>query len=613
MVVQNSSLRSQESFAEYLVRQKALSSEQAEIVYQEQLRYQSKQLNLQEEKGSYSITKDQTLEYLSFERLALSLGFLQENQFIHLLSRYSQYPIVDLNHYPYDHNLLDQTFVPFLRQYRVFPLKKDTKIFSKKSIAILELAVVDPYNIKALDAVRLLYQVDQITLVLCTEQQLAYVFDTLLLKNTKFVDLLKKIPLDITSLEDTVENPVEENIYFILTQAFHKKATDIHFQPHNQWVYLNYRIKGLLQPIAVFHKKYWSFINTRLKIMAALDIANQRLPQSGQFIFCKGHQKIACRLSTHPLTVSSGDQEEALVLRFLNSDNGFFALEELNFTPYYQEKLKTIAENAQGLTIIVGPTGSGKTTTAYALLKTLKHHCRKIMTLEEPIEFFFSFLYQTEIRSKDELTFEEALRSILRQDPDILFIGEIRDSKAAQLAVQTAMVGHSVFTTIHAYDALSVIPRLINLGVDSQIFAHRIHKIIAQRLIRNLCSFCKKPVEIEKIDPFYTSILSFLKTAQGCAHCNFTGYTGRIPLIEILETNQEFHQLMDNSYDASACKRWAESIEFVPLSQMALEHLLAGDMCLMDVLAEIDLKQWMSEHPLRVQTLIAKYSHDRFC
>ena len=358
----------------------------------------------------------------------------------------------------------------------------------------------------------------------------------------------------------------------ILTQAVKAGASDIHFQPEDQFIRLRYRIDGLLQTEQTFHKQDWSGIAVRLKIMAGLDIAESRRPQSGRFdLRLAGHQ-VDFRLSTHPTLFG-----ENIVVRLLDKDKSLLRLSELGFSQTHIDYLKKVSSLPQGMIIVSGPTGSGKTTSLYALFAEMDSRNRNIMTLEEPVEYHLPGIRQTEIKEGGIISFADGVRSILRQDPDVIFIGEIRDEATAKMALRSAMTGHLVIATVHSYDCYGVPARLVDLGLQPSLLAGHILCAVSQRLVRKICPACQAspiPNEFRNMDskirterPECTQ--EYLRTQEsaifekqiskgagyGCEDCHQTGYKGRSAVVEILPFDDEIDQITANGANRSLIKQ----------------------------------------------------------
>ncbi len=342
--------------------------------------------------------------------------------------------------------------------------------------------------------------------------------------------------------------PVIRLIDAILLDAVKKQASDIHFEPETFFVRIRYRIDGQLELIRSFHKEYWPFLCARLKVMANLDITQDRIPQNGRFSLNFIGRPIDFRLSCHPTL-----EGENIVVRILDKIRALLPLENLGFSKPHLDTLYKLLPTPQGLFIVTGPTGCGKTTTLYSILQHLNDGSLNIMTLEEPVEYQIPFLRQTEIRENGTLTFAQGVRSILRQDPDIILIGEIRDEDTAQMAIRAAMTGHRVFTTLHTHDALGAIQRLEDLGVSRSVLAETGACILSQRLVRLLCTTCKT-----------TPALSL-----SCPTCRGSKYKGRKAIGELLTFSSSLKEALHKNKSLAFLLAQAKKEGFKTLQEQA--------------------------------------------
>jgi type II secretory ATPase GspE/PulE/Tfp pilus assembly ATPase PilB-like protein len=303
----------------------------------------------------------------------------------------------------------------------------------------------------------------------------------------------------------------------LIQNAIDKKASDIHFQPDQHHVGVRFRIDGVLQSICVIHTSQWPQILNRLKVFAHLDIAETRRPQSGHFLKSIHSNEIDIRVSSHPTYYG-----ENIVLRLMNKEKRIMTLEELGFPEKLAEDLKRVSCFPQGLIILTGPTGAGKTTTLYALLSSMDSKSRNIMTLEAPIEAVLNDIRQTEIREHNQLSYSDGVRSLMRQDPDVILIGEIRDEETAKMALRAVLTGHLVLSTLHTQDVLGVPGRLIDLGLPPVLLAGALQAVLAQRLVRKICKVCY---------------------GRSCEECT-NGFSGRIVIIEQMIFDEEFNAVV---------------------------------------------------------------------
>jgi type IV pilus assembly protein PilB len=366
--------------------------------------------------------------------------------------------------------------------------------------------------------------------------------------------------IDLDELKELSEsNPVKKLLNLVLLQAIRDKASDIHFEPFENEYKMRYRIDGVLYEMIPPPKYIAAALSSRIKVMASLDIAERRLPQDGRISLTVQGNPIDLRVSVLPTMFG-----ESVVLRVLDRTQVSFDLAKLGLRPEDHEIITRLIHKPNGIIIVTGPTGSGKTTTLYSALDELNNIETKIITTEDPVEYDIDGLIQVQMKPAIGLTFAKCLRSILRQDPDIILVGEIRDLETAQIAAQASLTGHVVFTTLHTTDAPSSIARLLDLGVEPFLLTATIEGIIAQRLIRRICTSCKTPFE-----PTEAQLMELMLTPEdvkgkqfyygrGCDRCNGTGYKGRIAIFEIMVFNDEIRDLIMNQASTDVLRAAAQ-------------------------------------------------------
>jgi type IV pilus assembly protein PilB len=401
----------------------------------------------------------------------------------------------------------------------------------------------------------------------------------------------------IESITDEDDSVVKLLNNIILT-AVSKKASDIHIEIQNAALIIKYRIDGILHQImepldSTFHP----FLMTRLKVISELDIAEKRVPQDGRFRMRFKQKTIDFRVSIMP-----GIYGENAVIRILDREMiteniGELQLRQLGFVPYILEKINYSIRQPYGLFLVTGPTGSGKTTTLYAALNEIKDPADKIITIEDPVEYQIDGIIQIPVNEKKGLTFARGLRSILRHDPDKIMVGEIRDPETAQIAIQSALTGHLVFTTVHANNVFDVLGRFIHMGVDTYSFISALNCIAAQRLVRVLCPLCKKPVTPSKADLAYNRIAAGFFSepifkAKGCEECSGLGFSGRTAIAEILELTDEVKELILAKKPTSEIKKVAMEQGMLPIRKNGLDCVKAGVTSL-DELNRVTVKEWV--------------------
>ncbi len=344
-------------------------------------------------------------------------------------------------------------------------------------------------------------------------------------------------------LDSQDDAPVIRLINGILSQAIAEGASDIHVEPFENALVVRLRIDGVMREVLQAPPRARARLVSRIKVMARLDIAEKRLPQDGRISLSLGGRAVDVRVSTLPSRYG-----ERVVMRILDRDQGLRSLESLGMDPEMLARFRAALSMANGVILVTGPTGSGKTTTLYAALNVLNDRTRNILTVEDPIEYAVDGIGQTQVNAKIGMTFAAGLRAILRQDPDIVMVGEIRDPETAQIAVQASLTGHLVFSTVHTNDAVAAITRLKDMGVEPYLLASTVRAIVAQRLVRRLCTHCRKPAVIGDAEAAMFAAAGLnsygVYEANGCGSCNGTGYTGRVGLYEFVTVDDEIRRLI---------------------------------------------------------------------
>lgn len=367
--------------------------------------------------------------------------------------------------------------------------------------------------------------------------------------------LMHEMPIVEDLLESQDEAPIIRLINMLFTQAVQERVSDIHIEPFEHSSVVRYRRDGVLGEVARPHRALHAAMASRIKIMANLDIAEKRLPQDGRIALRLGGRSIDVRVSTVP--TSHG---ERLVLRLLEKDSGRQNLDALGMAADTRERFAALLGHAHGIVLVTGPTGSGKTTTLYAALQTMDRRTRNIVTVEDPVEYDLPGIGQISVNTRIELGFARALRAILRQDPDVIMIGEVRDLETAQIAVQASLTGHLVLATLHTNDAASAVTRLIDLGIERFLLASSMRGVLAQRLVRCLCPVCRKPQattakDRELLGP---SCPERIWTAVGCPVCNGLGYSGRTGIYELLAADDHLTALIHDGAAEAELRSYGE-------------------------------------------------------
>ncbi len=397
------------------------------------------------------------------------------------------------------------------------------------------------------------------------------------------------LELDGSQIEDLLdtsdEAPIIRFVNGLLTQAYRQRASDIHIEPFETEVIVRYRVDGVLYEVQRPPHRALSNIISRLKIMANLDIAEKRLPQDGRFSVRIAGKQGDIRVSTLPTVFG-----ERVVLRLLDKSSGVLGLGDIGVDAEMLPQIKKMIQKSHGIFLVTGPTGAGKTTTLYSALSSINSHEQNIITVEDPIEYQLPGVGQIQVNPKIGLTFAQGLRSILRQDPDVIMIGEIRDSETAKIAVQAALTGHLVFSTLHTNDSAGALARLVDMGVEPFLAASALVGVLAQRLVRTVCPHCRisyQPDEkllAELFDGIAVPTQATFYRGRGCSHCMQVGYLGRTGLYELLEVTDPIRHLVTSNADAATIRQQALKMGMRSLRQAGLSKVLAGQTTVEEIL-----------------------------
>ncbi len=386
-------------------------------------------------------------------------------------------------------------------------------------------------------------------------------------------------------------HPVVRLVDALLTDAVHKKASDIHFEPEGHFLRIRYRIDGVLRQVRVLHSRYWAAMLVRLKLITGMNIAESRAPQDGRASLSIGGRAVDFRAAAQP-TIHG----ENFVLRVLDAKQGIIEFDKLGLTKAQYEQLELMLARPEGIVLVTGPTGSGKTTTLYSILSHLNEESVNIMTLEDPVEYPIPRIRQTSIADGSKIDFSDGIRSLMRQDPDIILVGEVRDPDTAEMAFRAAMTGHQVFSTLHTNSAIKCIPRLKDLGVAVDVIAGNIIGIIAQRLIRRLCKSCKEPVRVEAhsiesriLGDQHIGATVYKAHPGGCPDCGHQGFAGRIAIMELLRFDADLDELIIRNASLGEMTTHALTHGFSPIVNDGLRRVLEGLTSIDEVGRVVDL------------------------
>ncbi len=522
-------------------------------------------------------------------RQLVRLGFVSETMVRDLVAHTIGQESIDLTTVVADGDALKMVPEDFSRRYHLLPVAYE------ESTKTMIVAMADMFNVVALDQLRaMLGGQIQLKPVLAAEAQLEEYIDQFYDYELSVDGILREIEtgeIDYQSLQtegDEYTQPVVRLVGALLMDAVKKGASDIHFEPEFAFLRIRYRIDGVLQQVRSLHKSYWPGVSVRLKVVSGMDIAETRSAQDGRLNMNLCGRPIDFRVSTHP-TIHG----ENIVLRVLDREKSIIPLERMGLRSSTLEELKLMMTRPEGILVVTGPTGSGKTTTLYSLLSHKNTEAVNIMTLEDPVEYPVSLMRQTSVSEVNKVDFANGIRSIMRQDPDIILVGEVRDEDTATMAFRAAMTGHQVFTTLHTNSALGAFPRLSDIGISSDIMSGNIIGVIAQRLVRVLCPHCK---ETAKPTPEERRILGLKRTempeifkAKGCKKCNLTGYRGRMAIVELLRIDAEMDALIARKAHLDELKTIAVNKGFTTLAEDGIRRILEGYTSLEEVMRVIDL------------------------
>jgi type IV pilus assembly protein PilB len=532
----------------------------------------------------------------------VKLGYLTEKQLVDSLSQHFKVPSVELNGMDIDEAVLKIIPADLARKYTILPVSKTG--------ATITVAMIDPTNVFAMDDVKFMtgYRVEP---VVASETGIRVAIDRYY-GSTHAIELKKVMEdlsedaatgtdlevledeedLDLATLEEESEQaPVVKLVNLVLTDAIKRGASDIHIEPYEKEYRVRYRIDGILYEMMHPPLKLKEAITSRVKIMARLDIAEKRLPQDGRIKIktkISGKSKdLDYRVSVLPTLFG-----EKIVMRLLDKDKLMLDMTKLGFEAESLRKFEHAILKPYGMVLVTGPTGSGKTNTLYSALQRINTPEVNIMTAEDPVEFNLAGINQVQTREQIGLNFAAALRSFLRQDPNIILVGEVRDFETAEVAIKAAMTGHLVLSTLHTNDAPSSISRLMNMGIEPFLVATSVHLIAAQRLVRRVCTFCKEPFEVP---PAALVQIGFseheartlkLFRGRGCERCSNTGYKGRVALYEVLEIEDEMREMILSGGSSFELRQKAIQNGMMTLRMSGLQKIRDGMTSMDEVVRE---------------------------
>ena len=516
----------------------------------------------------------------------IQLGFLSEKQMLTFLSQQLDVPLVDLSRVN-----IDATAVQLLPEVHARRLR--ALVVSQQGNTI-RVAMSDPADLSAQEALFSQLQQYEIEMVIASERQLVDSFDRFYRRTKEIASFAEQLHSEHQETDDfnfgisdsdNDEVTVVKLINSLFEDAIQVGASDIHIEPDDQILRLRQRIDGVLHETLLNEVNIAPALVLRLKLMANLDISEKRLPQDGRFNIKSRGQSVDIRLSTMPVQYG-----EAVVMRLLNQTTGIRSLEYSGIPDHLLVRLRKQLSRLHGMILVTGPTGSGKTTTLYGALSELNQPSKKIITAEDPVEYRLPRINQVQVNSKIDLTFSKILRTFLRQDPDIILIGEMRDQETVEIGLRAALTGHLVLSTLHTNDAVDSALRMMDMGAPGYLVASAVRAVLAQRLVRKICTECSTP------DPLDESRLQWVQTrfpnqvsvpfrkGSGCQSCNLTGYSGRIGVFELLELDQPMMDALRGNNAVEFAQKARANPDYKPLLASAMELAMSGTISLSEVM-----------------------------
>ncbi|MFH2123125.1 MAG: GspE/PulE family protein [Pseudomonadota bacterium] len=523
-------------------------------------------------------------------KVLIEFGFVTDAIIRDALSENIGQESVDLANTVIDAETLKMVPQTLARRHNVLPLSFD------KAANQLVLAMADTFNVVALDQIRALHGAGfHISAVLGGEADILRAIEQFYGFELSIDGILQEIEtgeIDYQSLQagnDEYSHPMVRLIDALLADAVQRRASDIHFEPEAGFLRIRYRIDGVLRQVRSLHKNYWPAMVVRLKVVSAMNIAESRAPQDGRISLSLVGRQIDFRVASQPTL-----HGENIVLRILDRQKSLVPLHKLGLTDENLNQLKLMLARPEGIILVTGPTGSGKTTTLYSVLSHVNTEAVNIMTMEDPVEYPMAMIRQSSINESAKMGFADGIRSMMRQDPDVILVGEIRDHETAEMAFRAAMTGHQVFSTLHTNSAVGSIPRLLDIGVLPDIMAGNIIGIVAQRLVRCLCPECKEAYNAGELELKLLGVDAggkevVLYQAVGCKTCEYQGYKGRSSVMELLRINAELEEVIARRVSTRELLNKAMAGGFRPLADDACRRVLDGTTSLDEISRVVNL------------------------
>ena len=528
-------------------------------------------------------------------KLLIELGFVSESTLRDALSETLGKQAVDLSRAIVDPIALSLVPQELAKRHRLLPLSFDPQGRA------LTVAISDLDDIVALDKLRSSLPDDiSIETLLAGDSEIVRAIDQHYGYELSIDGILNEIEtgeVDFRSLAysgDEYSQPVVREVDALLADAVKRESSDIHFEPEANFLRIRYRIDGMLRQIRALHRSYWAAMAVRLKVMSNLNIAETRAPQDGRISINISGRPVDFRVSAQP-TIHG----ENIVLRVLDRQKGIVPLDDLGLAETQLDMLKLMIARPEGIILVTGPTGSGKTTTLYSILRHINDEGINIMTLEDPVEYPMPMIRQTSISEATKLDFANGVRAMMRQDPDVILVGEIRDADTAEMAFRAAMTGHQVYSTLHTNSALGVIPRLLDIGIQPDIMSGHIIGVVGQRLVRKLCPHCKRARAPEAFELRLMGIAperapAAIHEPGGCTRCEFQGFKGRSAIMEVVRMDGDLDELVARRATLREIRNAARAKGFRTLAEDGVRRVLDGTTSLAELARVVDLTDRMS-------------------
>lgn len=533
--------------------------------------------NLIENDQLENIIKNFDLNSVKIDDELVKSGYLTEIQMAQIQGAIKGVELSNIDVIAYDEEVVRKVSPEFVRQHSVLPLNKEYE--NGKEIYIVAVGeIIDDHSLKIAKAIfgnnaKIFYAVKS---KICAIHDIVY-------SKSKVSEAINEYHSgeEVDSQDEANYQgkevstaPTVKLVESILREAIVSKASDIHIEPYEKEVRVRNRIDGVLYESASFNSNMYSAISTRLKIMSGLNITERRIPQDGRFSITFNNIVYDFRLSTLPIV-----NGEKIVIRILDNSAFQYSFKQLGLTDDKISIIEKILKEPYGIVLLTGPTGCGKSTTLYSFIRSINKEGINIVSVEDPVEYSIKGINQVQVNNKVNMTFANALRSILRQDPNVIMIGEIRDEETAHISIRSAITGHLVFSTIHTNDAVGAISRLTDMGVESYLVADALQAIIAQRLVRRLCPECRKKIKTNSVQ---MKLMGLKKPTEiyspvGCPACHNTGYKGRIGIYELLRVNDELREKIANKASAEEINEYLNNHQYSRLKDECVKAILRGD------------------------------------